>query len=258
MQPLVSIVIATYNWKEKWFKQTLDSILWQTYKNIEIIIINDASTNNIEEVILKYNKEHNNIVYLKNERNSERSYSRNRWIFESRWKYIAFCDDDDIWKDKDKLKKQVKLLEDNEEYVMCWTSMIIIDENDMEVKKNIHISWNEIIRKSILIYNPFALSSVIVRKSVLLYSWLFNSDFNSVEDYDLWLRIGRFWKMCNIRDSFIFYRTRQGNTSTTSSLKQRKLSFKSMWNNKKFYPNFLKALVWRVINMLSYLLSSNS
>ncbi|MBQ9553797.1 glycosyltransferase family 2 protein [bacterium] len=91
----------------------MESVLHQTYKNIEVIIVNDASTNNVENVILSYCKTFDNIKYLKNEKNSERCYSRNRGIFESKGKYIAFLDDDDVWADENKLKKQIFFLESN-------------------------------------------------------------------------------------------------------------------------------------------------
>ena len=247
-KPLVSVIIATYNWSDKRLSQTIESVLNQTYKNIEIIIINDASTNDIEDVILWYKKKYNNIIYLRNEKNSERSYSRNRWIFESKWKYLAFCDDDDIWNDKDKIKKQVEFLESHNDYVLCWTSMIEIDEENKEIKRHTYFSWDKTIRNIMLQWNPFALSSVILKKNVLLYSWLFNWDFNTTEDYDLRIRIGRYGKLNNLSDSFIYYRTRQGNTSTTQSFKQKRLSFKSMCINNKYYPNFFKALICRIMD----------
>jgi len=244
--PLVSVIVATYNWKEKWFAQTLDAILNQSYKNIELIIINDVSTNNIEDVILWYCKKFKNIVYLKNEKNSERSYSRNRWIFESKWKYIAFCDDDDIWNDKNKLKRQVELLEKDRDYVLCWTSFIEVDENNKEINKINVRSWNDDLKSSLLQFNQFAFSSAMIRKDVLSNAGLFNSEKRLWEDYDLWLRIWRYWKIDNIKDSYIQYRTWQWNTSTSYSFKMKKESFKFMWNNKKYYPNPLKAVFYRI------------
>ena len=261
--PLVSVILATYNWKEKWFAQTLDAILNQSYKNIELIIINDASTNNVEDVILRYCKKYDNIVYLKNEKNSERSYSRNRWIFESKWKYIAFCDDDDIWNDKDKLMKQVELLEKDKDYVLCWTSIIEVDENNKEINRiNVRV-WNDNLKSTLLQSNQFAFSSVMIRKEVLFNSGLFNSEKRLWEDYDLWLRIWRYWKIDNINDSFIWYRVWQWNTTSTWLSKMKKETFKFMLNNRKYYPNFIKAVILRIGDCVllesikKYLLSLN-
>lgn len=243
---LVSVIIATYNWKEKRFTQTIESVLSQSYKNLELIIVNDASTNNIEDVILRYRKKYDNIIYLKNEKNSERSFSRNRWIFESRWKYIAFLDDDDVRNDKDKIKKQVEFLEKNKDYVLCGTSFIEVNDNNEEIYKFIQNSWDREIRNTLLQYNQFAFSSVMIRKKVLLFSGLFNSDYNTVEDYDLRLRIWRYWKIYNISNSFIYYRTWQGNTTTSSQFKQKILSIKLIRNNKKYYPKLFIAFIVRI------------
>lgn len=244
--PLVSVIIATYNWKEKLFSQAIESVLSQSYKSIEIIIINDASTNNIEETILKYCKKHTNITYLKNKQNSERSYSRNRWIFESKWKYIAFIDDDDIRSDKDKIKKQVEFFEKNDDYVLCGTSLIDIDENNNQINKaSSGRSWDEELRNSLLQSNQFMLSTIMVKKDVLCFSWLFNSYYNKAEDYELWLRIWRFWKMHNINDSFILYRTRQWNTTSRYRLKIKLWAFLFMRQNRKYYPHIFKATILR-------------
>lgn len=243
--PLVSVVISTYNWKEKRFSQTLDSVVNQSYKNIEIIIVNDASTNNIENLILKYCKQYSNIFYLKNEQNSERSYSRNRWIFESKWKYIAFIDDDDIRVDKDKIKKQVEFFEKNKEYVLCGTSLIDIDDKNNQINKNIAKTWNIALKNSILQSNQFMLSSVMIKKDVLCFSWLFNSDYNKAEDYELFLRIWRYWKIHNIDDSFILYRTWDGNTTTKHRQKIKLWAFLFMRQNRKYYPNIFRAIILR-------------
>jgi glycosyltransferase involved in cell wall biosynthesis len=76
--PLVSIILPTYNGNKKWLSQAIDSVLAQTYTNRELIIINDASTNEIEITILEYVKKDERIQYYKNYKNMERSYSKNR------------------------------------------------------------------------------------------------------------------------------------------------------------------------------------
>jgi glycosyltransferase involved in cell wall biosynthesis len=244
--PLVSVIIATCNWKEKRFSQTLDSVVNQSYKNIEIIMVNDASTNNVEEFILWYCKKYQNIIYLKNEKNSERSYSRNRWIFESKWKYIAFIDDDDIWEDREKLQRQINFFENNKNSVLCGTSIIEIDENNNKKQTNIMRTWNKKIKNTFLQSNQFALSSVMIKKNVLYSSWLFNVEYNKAEDYDLWLRIWRYWDVDNIKDSFILYRSWEANTSNSNKKQLKYQAFKFMWKHRNYYPNFFKALILRI------------
>jgi glycosyltransferase involved in cell wall biosynthesis len=76
--PLVSIILPTYNGNSKWISQAIDSVLNQTYTNRELIVINDASTNDIENTILEYTEKDKRIQYHKNDKNMERSYSKNR------------------------------------------------------------------------------------------------------------------------------------------------------------------------------------
>jgi glycosyltransferase involved in cell wall biosynthesis len=76
--PLVSIILPTYNGNHIWLSQAIDSVISQTYTHRELIIINDASTNDIEKTILDFQKKDERIKYLKNERNMERSFSKNR------------------------------------------------------------------------------------------------------------------------------------------------------------------------------------
>ena len=67
--PLVSVILSTYNGNSKWLSESIDSVLNQSYDNFEFIIINDASTNEIEKIILEYQKKENRIIYIKNQEN---------------------------------------------------------------------------------------------------------------------------------------------------------------------------------------------
>ena len=91
---LISVVIPVYN-NERYFEKCISSVINQTYKNIEIIIINDCSKDNVENIILKYKNIDNRIIYEKNSKNMGVGYSRNRGIDISKGKYIYFLDSDD-------------------------------------------------------------------------------------------------------------------------------------------------------------------
>jgi glycosyltransferase involved in cell wall biosynthesis len=88
----------------------------QSYHNFEFIIINDASTNNIEDTINEYFKKYDNIIYIKNEKNLGLTKSLNIGIKNSHGEYIARIDDDDYWIIEDKLEKQIDFMENNPEY----------------------------------------------------------------------------------------------------------------------------------------------
>ena len=100
--PMVSIILPTYNGKLEWLEQSIWSVFTQTYKNIEIIIINDWSTNQIDLWIKNIIDKHwtkNLIKFINRKENKWLSYSLNEWINNANGKYIARIDDDDIWID---------------------------------------------------------------------------------------------------------------------------------------------------------------
>ena len=101
---LVSIIMPSYN-TAKYIGESIRSVQNQTYENWELIIIDDCSTDNSEEILKKYSLEDNRICYLKNEKNSGAAVSRNRGLRKAKGKWIAFLDSDDLW-DKEKLEKQ--------------------------------------------------------------------------------------------------------------------------------------------------------
>ena len=245
-EPLVSIVLPTYNWKEEWLSKSIESVLSQSYTNFELIIINDASIVDIDDMILKYSSKDNRIKYFKNDINLKFTKTINRWIWLSNWKYIARIDDDDIWCDNDKLKKQVEFMESNPEYWLCGTCVILINELWKETWRINTIENDEDIRSKILRYNQFAHASVIIRKDVLDKVWGYKPEFNTAEDYELWLRIWRISKLHNIQDFSMKYRINTQWISRKNDKRQKMLWLKALWINKSYYPNFLKFFTLRL------------
>jgi hypothetical protein len=182
----------------------------------------------------------------------ERSFSKNRWILDSRWKYIAFIDDDDIWCDNLKLEKQVKFMEINSEYWLCGTWVILIDEDWKEFDKILNRWWDENIRNTISWSNQFAHSSVIIRKNILIKNnLLFNENFYLAEDYDLWLKIWLVSKFDNLQEYSIKYRDRRSNTSNKNIFKLKLNAFRVYLQYRKNYPN---QIAWIIKHLTAILM----
>lgn len=245
-QPLVSIIMPTYNWKKEWISLAIDSILQQTYKNIELIIINDASTNNVEKTILDYQNGDSRIFYIKNSINLERSVSKNKWILASTWKYIAFLDDDDFWPDTTKLEKQISFLEGHSDYGLCGCSVYVVNEFWVLEKKVPMRETNKEIKDHLLQFNQLAQSAVVIRKELFALSGLFLNGWTLSEDAELWLRIGKYTKLYNLQTTYIEYRNRAGNTSNRNKIKIQWYGFKAMWIHRKWYPNLIKSCFLRI------------
>lgn len=246
--PLVSIILPTYNWKKEWFIEAVDSVLNQTFSDFELIIINDASTNDIEATILEYQKKDKRIVYLRNEENLKLTKTLNKWIANSKWLYIARIDDDDIRRSRDKLKKQVNFMEENKEYWLCGTWLITINELGKYIKEVSVRQKDDNIRKHILMDSQFAHASILLRKNILEKTWLYDPDRNFVEDYELWLRVGIFSKLYNINEPLISYRINSTGISQKNRRKQKKMSIlltKKYW---KHYPNSFLSYAMKLIS----------
>ena len=129
--PLVSVVMPVYN-GEKYLKEAIDSVLSQSYQNIELVIVNDGSTDSGSQIVKKYTDPR--IRFVENESNSGIVYSRNKGLESATGKYVATLDSDDIAL-PDRIEKQVLFLENNSEYGMCGTFFSTIDSAGMFVKK---------------------------------------------------------------------------------------------------------------------------
>ena len=104
MNNLVSIIMPSYN-TAKFISDSINSVLSQTYSNWELIIVDDCSSDNTDEIVSPFLSD-KRIKYLKNEKNSGAAVSRNYALREAKGKWIAFLDSDDLW-EKDKLQKQI-------------------------------------------------------------------------------------------------------------------------------------------------------
>lgn len=188
MKPLISIIIPTYNHAD-FLDRCFDSIIKQTYRNWEVIVIDNYSNDHTSTVVKKYSNY--NITYLKFKNNGIIASSRNYGISKSRGSLIAFLDSDDWWAPK---KLEVSLKHINNGFDITYHSLIrIININNLEnnsvfKSRKLH---SPIFLDLILNGNTIANSSVVVKKSVLLESGPLdeNKEIIAAEDYDLWIRI---------------------------------------------------------------------
>lgn len=251
--PTVSVILPTYNWREEWIRKSIESVLNQTYKDFELIIINDASTNDVEKIIKEYEEKDDRVVYVKNEKNLKLTKTLNKWIDLAKGKYIARQDDDDIWQDKEKLKRQIEFLEEHEDYWLVWTNCIIMDQDENELYSFNRPSTDKEIRDNMMVWNWIVHSSIVMRKSDLEKAWwYYNPDWNYMEDYELWLRLWQVCKMHNFTDSYIKYRINQKSVTISHYRKQKWFNLRLMFKYAKYYPKkyFLKWLAFRLWELI--------
>ena len=249
-QPLVSVIIPTYNRNDCVIK-AIGSVLGQTYKHAEIIVIDDGSTDLTYEAVFEFSKKHPNIVLFKNENNLGFVKSLNKGVSLAKGKYIARLDDDDEWSDAKKLEKQIDFLEKNLEYVLVGGGVIKKYKNDQESLRYLLPETDEDIRKVILSYNVFAHSAVVFKRSAFTEAGGYQEQFGFFADKALWLAMGKLGKFYNFSDFFIYYIDQELGSKKSSrdyEIRRKVLMRIRLINQyKNYYPGHKKALLLSLI-----------
>lgn len=181
---MVSVIMPTYNTPEEYLKKSIESILNQSYSNLEFIIICDGSVND-EKIIEKYKD--NRIKIIKHIKNEGIAKSLNEAINMAKGKYIARMDSDDISL-KNRIKKQVNFMEKNKNIVVCGMDAKCIG-NNKRIKSTFNIKPQEIAIQ-LLYMNCVIHPTVMLRKSFLDENNIrYNEDFQCSQDFELWARI---------------------------------------------------------------------
>ena len=181
--PLVSVILPTFN--RAWtLKDAVDSVLNQDYPYIELIVIDDGSEDNTQELLERYK---NRVVILKQE-NSGVSAARNAGIKNSHGEFIALLDSDDTW-DKRKISCQVEFFKRHPEALICQTEEIWIRKGKRVNPKVKHKKPSGMVFEASLELCLVSPSAVMMRRQLFDLKGYFNEEFIVCEDYDLWLRV---------------------------------------------------------------------
>jgi glycosyltransferase involved in cell wall biosynthesis len=182
--PLVSVIIPTYN--RGWIlTEAIDSVLAQDYKDYELIVVDDGSTDNTREVLDTYGQ---NILVLR-QANKGVSAARNRGIAEAGGQLVAFLDSDDLWLPR-KLSRQVGFFNLNPDAVINQTEEIWIRNGVRVNPKDRHRKPSGMIFERSLELCLVSPSAVMIQKTLFDAVGVFDENLPACEDYDLWLRIG--------------------------------------------------------------------
>lgn len=212
---MISVIIPTYN-REKLISRAIKSVMDQTYKDIEVIVIDDASNDNTEKVVssLKYD----NLYYYKLKKNGGACKARNFGIDKAKGDYISFLDSDDEW-EKDKLEKQYNFLkEKNVEIVSC----NYFYEKNGSIKRKINYTHDEKITLSELLNeNIITTGSILISKQIIKKIGNFDEKLPRYQDWDLVIRLAKEYDIYFLNDPLLTLHF-QANSITSSTSKQKK------------------------------------
>lgn len=219
MDELVSIIMPSYN-TAKFISETIDSVLTQTYTNWELIIVDDCSIDNTDEVVKSFLSD-DRIKYIKNEKNSGAAFSRNRALCEAKGKWIAFLDSDDLWF-PEKLEKQISFMKKND-YRFSYTNYIEIDEFSIPNGRVI-TGPKKVTRHGM--HNYCWMGCLTVMYDAETIGLIQIADIKKNNDYAMWL------KVCKKADCYLLdevlakYRKRSGSISNHGYTKLIKWHYK--------------------------------
>lgn len=207
--PKVSVIIPTYG-RANIVSQAIKSVLTQTYKDYEIIVVNDGSTDNTPEVIAQFGNE----IRIIHQTNKGLSAARNTGIRASQGDYIAFLDDDDLW-EPHKLETQIPILESLHKIGLIYSDMLFFSGQDLlpgsynkyYPTPSIQLLWN------LFYVNYIPVPTVVVRRECLDEVGLFDETLTACEDYDLWLRIIAKYPVHFVNDLLARYRLSENSMS---------------------------------------------
>ncbi|NMB83850.1 glycosyltransferase family 2 protein [Candidatus Roizmanbacteria bacterium] len=248
--PLVSVLMPAYN-AELYIGEAIESILNQTFKDFEFIIVDDASTDKTWETINKYAKKDKRIRAYQNKKNLKISLTLNKGIKATKGKYIARMDADD-WSYPYRLNKQVDFMENNPEVVICGGTMNICDSRLRILAKREYPKDNDRLKKIIFRHSPFCHPSVIYRTDIAVKVKGYFDQYNCAEDIDFYFKMGQHGKFSNLSIPLIKYRTVPGSISHRYEKRQEIVTIQSRFYAVKKY-GYKMSFFDKIYNCLQYI-----
>ena len=219
---MVSIVMPAYN-AAKTIRNSIESIQVQTFKEWELIVIDDGSKDSTPEILREMAAADDRIRFLQNEKNSGASYTRNRAVELATGEWIAFLDSDDLWQ-PEKLEKQLALARSHPDMMICYTASSFIND-DGRAFGYVMPAIERMTYKQLLHKNLMSCSSVMIRASVMKVVKMPNDKMH--EDYFVWLTVVRECGVAyGINEPLLIYRL-CANSKSSNRLKSAKMLYNS-------------------------------
>ncbi len=249
----VSVILPTHN-GARFLKRAVQSVEGQTLKEWELLIVDDGSTDETSEVASALARANERIRLLRNDKNLGIQKSLNRGLREAKGDYIARVDDDDWWSDRNKLQEQVKFLDEHTNHILVGTGVVVVNDAGEEIFRFLPPPTDEEIRRKMLYRSCFTHSSVMFRRREVLELGGYDESPATlhVEDYDLWLRLGRRGKLANLPVYATAFTLRRGAISAENKIEQFEKDIRLARRHNNDYPRYWLALPLGYARLLAY------
>jgi len=212
----VSVIIPTYN-SARYLSDAIDSVLAQTFRDFEVLVIDDGSTDDTASLMRQYSRP---VRYIRQE-NGGVSRARNRGIDESRGRYVAFLDADDAW-GQHKLERQLSALDQNRDYHACYCAFIVGDSqlSPLETRRSKRggPTIEDLLLRGNIVGTP---STVLCERSLFKVAGRFDPETSQCADWDMWVRIASQTDFLYLDESLVTYRRHDANMSRNAGLLER-------------------------------------
>ncbi|MDO5558708.1 MAG: glycosyltransferase family 2 protein [Oscillospiraceae bacterium] len=241
---MVSVIITTYNRECDILKRAVESVLSQTYKNIEILIIDDNKPDYAGSAQIKQEmSEYDCVRYIKQPQNMGAQVARNTGIFAARGEYTAFLDDDDEWLPQ-KLEKQLSIFRSNPSagLVFCNGYRVLVN-NSGEQSTTYNPFFKENVTFSDMLYMDYVgtTTQAMIRRDVFAKAGLFDTDFPARQDYEMWLRISRYYDVQGCPDKLFKHYIYEGERISGDPQKGLRGYFSILRKYNQYYRKNAKA-----------------
>lgn len=209
-RPRVSVILPVFN-RPAYVRESIDSILDQTFGDFELIVVDDGSGPETVQVLESYRDPRVTVLI---QENAGPAAARNLGIASAQGEYLAFQDSDDVSL-PDRLRRQVAFLDRHREVGLLGAAARIWEGGTPSGRMLVHPVGNSALQRELLFDNPFVATSVMVRRSVwdLVGPFLLDPERIRPEDYEQWVRIARVTRIANLRDPLVIYREVPGSQS---------------------------------------------
>lgn len=231
--PETSVIMSAYN-AENFLSDSIESILNQTYRDFEFIIVNDGSSDSTRHTLYEFQKKDNRIIIIENKNNIGLAKSLNIALNSARGKYVARMDADDLSVPA-RLEKQLAYLKKHSNIGLLGSYIKSIDE-----KKRITGSWvypvdSFSIRWHLIFSNVIAHPSVVFRKELIIAVGAYNEKLTAGIDYDLWVRVSKITEISQIKEFLVMWRTHSGSMTYKNEAIRKQVQMTIVKNQVEIY-----------------------
>lgn len=248
---LVTICMATWN-RAEYIKGAITSVQKQSYKDWELIVVDDGSTDTTQEIIAELSAHDDRIKLVVHQQNQGIGPTRNHALREAHGEFLAVLDSDDEWLSREKLEEQVDFLRHNPRVVAVGTYASVINQSGDSMRSIQAPDVDSAIRTSILRVNPFVHSSMLMRTASVREVGGYDETFAPLEDYDLWCKLGQQGELANLPEEMTAYRSHAGNITKSRRRQAFVLSLAIVERYRNTYPGYWRALVRRKARFFVY------